>query len=115
MAWYKKGVCAYPYLSRLHNFLTRKLDRKYKPFSVTLPTQVPPGYLVGTSARDLRLYLAVSPAVPSFIHPAVLAVPKWGPKPSPSQRMRRQRPGKLRSKHIRPRISLHFLGPLVTA
>ena len=88
MAWYKQDVCAYPYLSRLHNFLTRKLDRKYKPFSVTLPTQVPPGYLVGMSARDLRLYLAVSPAVPSFIHPAVLAVPKWGPKPSPSQRMR---------------------------
>src|SRR6266849_3313011 len=82
MAWYKQNVCAYPYLSWLHNFLTCKLDRKYKPFSVTLPTQVPPGYLVGTSARDLRLYLSVSPVVPSFNHPAMLAVPKWGPKPS---------------------------------
>ena len=86
--------------------------------SVTFQTQVPPGvYLVCT--RSLTLYLAVTLAVPSSIHPA--PNPRWRfpngdvqPNRLLPEHIQRQQIGKLRSKHIRFRSSLHLPGPLLS-
>jgi hypothetical protein len=110
ITWYQQDVCAYhPHLSRPCNFSTRKMVRKWQ-------TRLSCSYLQEATwlARDLRPLPSHDPGGSEF-YPSCTrsssAIPKRGssPKPSPSQvhTTTVQRPGKLRSEHIHPWISLH--------
>ena len=97
---------------------TRKLDRKWQTHLCHPPDTGTSRGLLGLH-EIFALYLAVTLAVPSSIRPA--PTPRWQlpngdvqPNCLLPRHVQRQRLGKLRSKYIRSRSSLHFPGPLLS-
>jgi hypothetical protein len=93
----------------------RKMDRKWQARLCHATDAGTSRVLLGWH-EIFALYLAVIPAVPSSIHPAPnphRRFPNGDVQPNHllPGRIQRQRPGKLRSKRIHPRSSLHFLAP----
>ena len=124
MTWYRRTyvtVCAYHlHLSLPQNVSTHKPDRKWQTHLCHAPNTGTSRGLLGWHETSLSAAVTRGTlmAVPSSIHPA--------PNPCPCRQfingdfqpnrlfpgIQRKPPGKLRSKYIHPRSSLHFLSPL---